>query len=186
MTRILTPILLLIVAAIVFFYFTDPVLTDIDGLRAREAELEVALVNADKLLKLQDKLLADYRNISSEDEENLNRMLPDNIDNVRLIIDINNIAKNYGLTVKNPAITGNKEEEEEKTKSVRGGKELEADNSVVISFSVSTTYEILKVFLDDLAHSLRLVDIEDLSVTAGVERSSLGDYKVSLRTYWFK
>src|SRR3989338_2087914 len=135
--RFLTPILLLTVAAIVFFYFTDPILTEIDVLKVRQTELDVALTNAQELLKIQDKLSAEYKKISKEDENNLDRMMPDNIDNVRLIIDINNIAKNYGLIAKNPAITGDKvadQKEEENSRSAVPG--TEADNSVVISFSV--------------------------------------------------
>ena len=115
----------------------------------------------------------------------MNEFLPNNIDNVRLIIDINNIAKKSGLIVRNPNIVKAEAKEGEPpppTGAAAAGKT--ADSSAAISFSVSASYETLKLFLSDLARSLRLVDIESLSFTAA-ERN-LYDYQITLRTYWLK
>ncbi|MBI2100518.1 MAG: type 4a pilus biogenesis protein PilO [Candidatus Vogelbacteria bacterium] len=173
--KIILPFLILGLAAVVFFYFTAPVLDQIDALKVQKAELAVALAHANKLKERQDELAALYNAIDPTDEKNLEEFLPNNIDNVRLIIDINDIAKEYGLTIRNPNIV---KEETKKDKPSAG------ENSAVISFAVSSSYEILKLFLADLARSLRIVDIDSLSFTANDR--NLYDYQISLQTYWLK
>ena len=117
------------------------------------------------------------------DIANLKQLLPNNIDNVRLIIDINNIAQKRGLIVRNPSIISdastNQSQSEVAVRNLTPDK-----SSVVISFSVSASYEILKMFLGDLDRSLRIVDID--SVAFSSNDKNLYDYKISLRTYWLK
>ena len=181
MIRFFTPILILGLALFAFFYFTAPVLTEIDGLKVERLKLSTALDNATKLDDRQ-KELHDLENaIEASDIVALKQLLPNNIDNVRLIIDINNIAKQRGLLVRNPSIA--KEAETGEATSGLAKPTLDK-NSVVISFSVSASYEILKLFLNDLAHSLRIVDVESVSFSGNDK--NLYDYKISLRTYWLK
>ncbi|MBI2097579.1 MAG: type 4a pilus biogenesis protein PilO [Candidatus Vogelbacteria bacterium] len=175
--KIILPFLILGLAAAVFFYFTAPLLDQVDALKIQQAELTVALAHANKLKERQDELAAIYNAIDPADEKNLEEFLPNNIDNVRLIIDINDIAKKYGLTIRNPNIV--KEEAKEDKPAPAAG-----ESSAVISFAVSSSYEILKLFLDDLAKSLRIVDLDSLSFTANDR--NLYDYQISLRTYWLK
>ncbi|MBI4136246.1 MAG: hypothetical protein HY481_01710 [Candidatus Vogelbacteria bacterium] len=181
--RIILPFLILGLAAAVFFYFTAPLVDQIDGLKIRRAELAVALDHANKLKERQDELAAIYNDIDPTDEKNLEEFLPNNIDNVRLIIDINDIAKKYGLTIRNPNIVKDEGKEGEAPPAGPAAKPP-AENSAAISFSVSSSYEILKLFLGDLAKSLRIVDLESLSFTANDR--NLYDYQISLRTYWLK
>ncbi|MFH1170136.1 MAG: hypothetical protein V1704_01080 [Candidatus Vogelbacteria bacterium] len=189
MMRFLTPLLILGLAAVSFFYFTTPVLKEIDGLKIDKAKYTAALDNATKLDARQRQLQEIKINMDPNDLADLDELLPNNIDNVRLIIDINTIAKKNGLTVKNPSIAGEAGAGQPApvgnppaTNSVkRAGLDK---NSVVISFSVSASYEILKRFLDDLSRSLRIVDIESVSFSGNDK--NLYDYKISLRTYWLK
>ena len=189
MMRFLTPLLVLGLAAVSFFYFTTPVLEEINGLKADRVKYTQALVNANKLDARQRELQDIKINLDPNDLVDLEQLLPNNIDNVRLIIDINTIAKKNGLTVKNPSIAGEAGKDQPAgagtppiTNNVkRSGSDK---NLVVISFSVSASYEILKRFLDDLSRSLRIVDIESVSFSGNDK--NLYDYKISLRTYWLK
>ncbi|MEK7208647.1 MAG: hypothetical protein AAB677_00085 [Patescibacteria group bacterium] len=183
--KIILPFLILGLAAVTFFYFTTPILQAIDTLKIQQKNLSVVLDNATEFKKQQDKLIDRDNQIDPADKKNLNEFLPNNIDNVRLIIDINNIAKKSGLIVRNPNIVKAEAKEGEpppSTDATAGVKTT--DPSAAISFSVSASYETLKLFLSDLARSLRLVDIESLSFTAA-ERN-LYDYQLTLRTYWLK
>lgn len=186
--RLLTPLLVLGLAAVSFFYFTTPVLEAINVLKADRAKYAQALVNANKLDARQRELQNIKINMDPNDLTALEQLLPNNIDNVRLIIDINTIAKKNGLTVKNPSIAGEAGKDQPagaETSPLTNVKRSGSDkNSVVISFSVSASYEILKRFLDDLSRSLRIVDIESVSFSGNDK--NLYDYKISLRTYWLK
>src|SRR3989338_7722833 len=51
-------------------------------------------------------LLSKYNGILIEDRERIEKLLPDHIDSVRLIIDINNVASQYWMTLKNITLTG--------------------------------------------------------------------------------
>ena len=182
--KIILPFLILGLAAITFFYFTAPRLEAVNGLEAEQAKLTLVLANAKELKTKQDELISRANAIDPAERDKLNEFLPNNIDNVRLIIDINNIAKKFGLTVRNPTVVKEAAKEGEKalTPSTTGGGA--ADTSAAISFSVSGSYETLKLFLANLAKSLRLVDIETLSFTANDR--NLYDYQITLRTYWLK
>lgn len=184
--KIILPFLILGLAAVAFFYFTAPLLDQIDALKFRQGELAVALDNATKLKDKQDALVNQYNAIDPRDLANLDEFLPNNIDNVRLIIDINDIAKKYGLTIRNPNIVKEEAKDGSPPPSGAGAPpgRSPGENSAVISFAVSSSYEVLKLFLSDLARSLRLVDIQTLSFT-GNDRN-LYDYQISLRTYWLK
>ncbi len=188
MIRLLTPLFVIGLALVSFFYFTTPVLKEIDALKIEKIKLAAALENANKLKDRQTELLDLANAMDQADLNNLKQFLPNNIDNVRLIIDINNIAKKRGLVVKNPTIasdtgasggaasTGSTE--------TNATKQSSDKTSVVFSFSVSASYEIFKLFLNDLDHSLRMVDIESVSFSGNDK--NLYDYKINLRTYWLK
>jgi Tfp pilus assembly protein PilO len=181
--------MLLAVAVGGFFKFTEPVLGEIDELKAERAKLNEALDNARELRKVQDSLLAAYREIAPSDLERLNKFLPDNIDNVRLIIDVNNIARQSGMTIKNIKIKTAAGEEESSVIEKTTGNELEPE-SLTLGFSVSGPYGNFQKFLSDLARSLRLVDVEAVgfSSSEGGEAgaSDLYTYNVEIKTYWLK
>ena len=183
MIRFFAPFLVLALALVSFFYFTTPVLDQIDVLKTEKEKLTAALANATQLEERQSELQNRRSEIDPADLEKLKQLLPNNIDNVRLIIDINNIAKKRGLTVRNPSIA--KESDPNQVSGQADSAEsLSGKSSVVISFSVSASYEIFKLFLDDLSRSLRIVDVENISFTSNDR--NFYDYKVSLRTYWLK
>ena len=177
--KIILPFLIIGLAAIVFFYFASPVLDQVRVLEVQKTELAVSLDHANKLKEKQDELSSKYNNIDEADKKKLLQFLPNNIDNVRLIIDMNDIAKKYGLTIRNPNIVKTEDANAAATPAAAG-----IESSAAISFSVSSSYEILKLFLADLAKSLRIVDIESLAFTANDR--NLYDYQLTLRTYWLK
>src|SRR3989338_9502451 len=78
--RIILPFLILGLAAAVFFYFTAPLVDQIDALKIQKAKLAVALDHANKLKERQDELAAIYNGIDPADEKNLEEFLPNNID----------------------------------------------------------------------------------------------------------
>ena len=181
MMRLIVPFLITIVAVGLFFKFTDPMFADIDTLRARQATLNNGLDNAKKLREVEQGLLDQYNAMAPADLESLNKLLPDDDDNVRLIIDINNIAKPYGMKLKNPQI---KTTEDKASDAVARDRNHAQQASVALSFSVNGDYLSFQSFLNDLAHSLRLVDVSAVNFTAG--DTGTNDYNVEVQTYWLK
>lgn len=180
MNRLLFPLILLVVAASVFGFFTRPLLAEIAGLRAEKLRLETGLDNARQLKEVRDELIKTSREFATAHLERLDKMLSDNVDNVRLIIDINNLARGSGMSIRNIKI---------KTDERTEGKEVIADSgqkrgAVTLTFSVSGPYTNFADFLGRLAQSLRLVDVTGVSFTSNDK--NFYDYNVEIQTYWLK
>src|SRR3989338_11599292 len=95
------PMLLLVAAVGLFFTFTDPKYQEIKNIQAQIATYDTALDNSKNLLKIRDGLLLIYNSISSENLNRLELLLPDTVDNIRLVLDIDTIASRHGIIVKN-------------------------------------------------------------------------------------
>ncbi|MEK7120933.1 MAG: type 4a pilus biogenesis protein PilO [Patescibacteria group bacterium] len=181
--QFITPIFLIVVSVAVFFGFVDPQYKKISETKTLEQQYEEALSKSRELQEIKANLLSEYNAFRPEDVAKLEKMLPDNIDNVRLIIEIDNVAKKYGLSVKNLIVR-----EESSLVSTTNKKQIGPDtkdySSVTLEFSVGTSYNTFLKFLKDLEQSLRLVDV--VSVNFRAQGEDFDDYRVAIRTYWLK
>ena len=108
-------------------------------------------------------------------------MLPDNVDNIRLIIDINNIAARHNLTLSSVQL-GDTSATAVQGSSLAVGPSDSAVGSVQVSFSVVSNYDNFIAFLEDVEHSLRIIDVDKISFEAG--QGDLNTYTLEIRTYW--
>ncbi len=184
----LSPVVFILVSVGLFFYFIDPQRIEYSTLTKVKADNEQRLKDAATLEAEFDVLQEKYKKISDEEKLKLDKILPETVDNVRLILDINNIADNYGIVIKNISVTGGPiGEDDEKTKNA---KRSTAENSgstygvINLGFTVVATYDVFKTFMQDLEESLRIVDITDFSVSAG--EGDFYNYSVKLNTYWLR
>lgn len=158
--------------------------------QARELQQKILsdstnLTTADKIKESREALIATYNNIPKADLDNLKMLLPDNVDNIRLIIQIDSLATKNGLsTVRNV-------EYQTEAKPTTGQSPESARRpygEFTISFSTSGSYQNFLTFLSDLEANLRLVDITK------VEFQQLGtnqvatsmNYRITIKTYWLK
>ena len=186
--NIITPIILIILSIGTFFAYTDKNYRgqnlgngdkSIQELQVEYTNYQDAL-NNDKAIRDQRQKLQDIKgSISADNLTKLEKLLPDNIDNIKLIIDMNNIATKHGLELK-----GAKLDTSAKTDSAKLGADNSKYGTVGITFSVTSSYDNFQNFLKDLEKSLRLVEITDLSVSGN--NNGLYDYSVGLKTYWLK
>ena len=180
----LTPIILILVSVGVFFFFIDPQKKDLNLRLEEKNKNEVTMQKATELRTANGSLTEKYKKISTEDRAKLSQMLPDTVDNVRLILDINNIANKYGIVLKGISISGGPTDESKEVNRGTGGNSGQLYGTIQLAFSFSASYDIFKIFLKDLEDSLRLVDITDFSIS-----SSEGDfynYSITLNTYWLR
>lgn len=179
--KLLIPLILVIAAVGLFSTYTNSAYQGAKALQAQVGALNQALDQAKDLKSERDKIGKVYNTISPDDIQKLERMLPDNVDNIRLIIDINHIASTRGLTLKGIAL-GSVSDSKSARSATAVGSSGEAVGSVSVSFGVTTTYENFLLFIQDLEHSLRMIDIEKISL-----HSSGGpnyDINITIRTYW--
>jgi hypothetical protein len=190
MNRNATPIILLILAIGIYFTFTKGKIEEIKVIKNVNAGYQEAIDNSEKLIKKRDEIVANYNQISDNDKERLEKMVPDNIDNVRLTLDVKSIGLGRGLILKNVKTNApniNTSISKANTINDKTTEQIETNadyNTVVLSFDVSTTYQNFIDLLKDLETSLRIMKVSKITVKA--TDSGVYDYGVELKTYWIK
>jgi Tfp pilus assembly protein PilO len=179
--RFLFPIILIIAAIGLFVGFTNPTYQGLKGAQAKVAAYNDALDKSQELKGLRDKLVSARNAFSPQDEQKLTRLLPDQVDNIRLIIDINNIAARHGLAISNVAL-GEVSQSSAAATSIAVGPSSDPVGSVSLGFSVTASYDDFLAFLQDIEHSLRILDIQKLDFTGGQDGKYTFDF--TIRTYW--
>ncbi len=194
--KFLGPIIVIIIAGGIFFYLTDPILNtaltvdpqtnNVSGgvfpLLSERNDLNTALSNSQKLQDASRALVDQYNSLAPADIAAVDTLLPDHIDNVQLVIDINSIADQYGMTIKNIKITTQDQVSPTGRPVIKTS--TTGEQAALISFNVTGSYNQLRNFLTDLARSLRLVDVTGLSFVASDQ--DLYQFNVELKTYWLE
>lgn len=180
--RLFFPILLVAAAIALFSLWTNPHYQNIKKLQAQVQAFDEALSKTDQLRERRDELVSKLNTFSTENRQKLERILPDNVDNIRFVIEINGIAARRNLTLKNIAVGDISD-----AKAARGplalGPSGDPVGSAETNFSFTATYDEALAFLADLEHSLRVVDVEQLSIKPNTTGSAY-DVSMTIRTYW--
>ena len=180
-------IVLIVAAGLLFFFFTNPRFEGIKVLRAEEQVYDDALDRSKELISLRDALLSRYNAIPSDDLKKINSLIPDAVDSVRLIIEINAIAARHGLTLLDTAV-GQVDAGASDSRSVPGrlGPESSSYGTASLSFEVVARYETFRSFIADLERNLRLIDIATITFGESSVGTGLTTYGVNFDTYWMK
>ncbi len=153
--------------------------------QAKEAQYErIAETNRNYLQFDQrfSDLLA-QRNALQEDTARLRKLLPDHVDMIRLILDIEAIAERHeGVQVgdfqfSNDASSRRGEEDTQVSSTGRYG-------TARISFSAKASYEDGLAFLRDLERSLRLLDVRRITIKPADSTNGLSVFTFEATTYW--
>lgn len=176
--RAFTPILLLIVSVGIFFLYIDPKYQEIKILRAEEAQYNDALNKSKELQKERDKIKDKFNKIPAAEVERLEKFLPDNVDNVRLINDLEAIVGRYGAHLRNIRIGTPAASQ----RDVLG--DVSKYGILTLEFSIQTSYKNFLLILRDLEDSLRLADVTSISFLSSDNDTS--DYSLAIKTYWLK
>jgi len=199
MIRFITPFILLGIAVASFFVLANPLYKDISVLRIEASSYDEALANSKALENERDKLTAKYNEIDPNNLIKIKKLLPGNIDNIRLILEIEQIAAPYNMILKDVKYSTVKEDENgaaEGSDTVLGATVLtQASQDYGIwdlEFSTAGDYNNFLSFLRDLESNLRIVDISSITFSSDVGaklNQSLPDiytYSFAIKTYWLK
>ena len=143
-------------------------------------KINEANTKAAALRVVRGQLTDDKNQISQANMDKLEKMLPDSVENVSLILEINNIAKKYGMSIKGTSIA----ESSGARSAASVGPDSQKYGAITLSFSVSTTYDNFLTFLKALEDNNRLVDVTGLSFSSGKDDNY--NFNVIIQTYWLK
>lgn len=193
-------ILALIAAIGIIFGYVMPTWNGvIKDAKTSIANSDMALQAARDYADAKDRLTSESKAIDKKDKDRLSTLLPDSVDNVQLILDLDALAARSGLSLSNIDVaesssnsnttnTGNAKPGGMTTAgSPTNALQTSAQNivgSIDLTMSAVGTYSALHDFLDKVEKSGRLLDIKDLTVK-GSDTGAYG-YQIILRLYWLR
>ena len=202
MLRLITPIILIALSIGGFVLFVSPMYKETNVLKEHVSSYNQALDNSKALENERDKLTKKYSAIDPVNLDKLQKLLPDNVDNIRLILEIEKIASPYGMILKDvkyeteskadkaaPNTTGG-------VGTVAGGTQIKQNSKEYgtwdLGFSIEGKYNDFINFTKDLESNLRIVDIasiqfnSDVPLTGAKSFSESYKYSFKVKTYWLK
>jgi Tfp pilus assembly protein PilO len=198
MNRNITATILIVLAVGIYATYTRGVWADASAVKSVNDSYSSAIDNAQKLISVRDQVLKSYNNISADDRDRIDKMVPDTVDNIRLIIDLNSVALQHGFSLKN--ITAAAKSDSSGTSPSAQGAPASPDlstsaadslsiatptlDTVTVSFNVTAPYQQFISFMQDLEASLRVMDLTHLTVSAN--DTGTYDFGVQLTTYWLR
>jgi Tfp pilus assembly protein PilO len=203
------PIILIGISIALFFTITNPLYYGDQGITALNAQIasyNQALDTSKELQNEKDQLTNTYNKINPDDLAKLQKLLPDNVNNIRLILEIEQIAAPYGMILSDVKYdtTSNTTTTATNTTTatvVVGGNTTTSPESqdygtFNLEFSVSGSYDNFMNFTKDLQNNLRIVDISSISFSSDTGTSTTGGtktnaqntykYDFKIKTYWLK
>ncbi len=197
--KLLFPILFTLMAVATFILGVNPLFNDVKVIKADITKYNTALSNSTNLQKTEDALIKSYNEIKNEDKDRLNKLLPNTVNNIQFILEIERIANLHNMPIRDV-----KFEAKNKDNTPIGENIVTSDNPedekpygvFPIKFSTEGDYDSFLSFLRDLERNLRLVDIKSISFSisdpsaANVLKESLNPnshrYLLEVETYWLK
>ena len=190
MIRYVFAIIGLFIAGAIFFWYTKPTYDSVQGVKEEAAQYDAALAKAAELQQLKQTLLQRYNSFNPNDLDRVQKLLPDHVDNVALILDLDNLAARYQMPIENVDVSTPASSATNVGGITTIGASGQKYDSVTIRFSTRGTYANFLQLLKDLETSLRVVDLVRLNLTQGqgqtVNNEPVYFYEVTLRTYWLK
>lgn len=189
MTKTILSIVGLAIAGGTLFFYTQPTYDSVRALEAEIGEYNQALEKAAELQNLKQSLLSRYNAFNPSDIDRLHKLLPDHVDNVRLVLDLDNLAGRHGMALQNVTLS-NPTEVANKGAIGAIGSGRQKFNSLTLKFTTHGTYADFEGFMEELERSLRIVDLASLSLQEA-DNNQAGQepryrYDITIRTYWLK
>lgn len=168
MAKLILAIIMFIGAGALIFVYVSPTYTEANKVKSEIAVYQQALEKATEVQELKRGLLAKLNDFSGANVERLEKMLPDHIDNIHLVLDLDGMATARGLSLSAVSVQregGNAKEKKDSGVALAGAlQEQRKYQSVILQFSVVATYQDMLAFMRDIERSLRLVDLVSLKI----------------------
>jgi len=197
------PLLLIIGAIGLFMGYTQPTYGNSIAALTEEIKSFDSALNAAEQFKLKEAQLTQQRAaLSQEQLDRLEAFLPDSVDNVQLIVDLNSLAARSGVQLSqfDIAESGSDTKSQSTATQAAGAgmaaaplaptsaplalQSSEPTESLELSVSATGSYAAFRTFLAGVEQSLRPLDVIELSVQDS--ETGVYTYDVTFRLYWLR
>jgi len=171
----------------IFFFYVNPTLSGpVNDTKVGIASDDRALAAAGAFATKVAKLTKAQEDIGAENLASLFLMLPDSVNNIGLILDLNALAARSGVSISHIEVSPLAENSATSASSAAtlptGAQNLE--QSLDFSLTVESSYAAFKTFLDALEKSKRLLDVQDISIQGS--DTGVYTYLLKVRLYWLR
>ncbi|OGZ42633.1 MAG: hypothetical protein A3C80_04460 [Candidatus Ryanbacteria bacterium RIFCSPHIGHO2_02_FULL_45_43] len=162
--------LIFIAAAIgLIFGVALPEWDTIQALREKAKGREEVLNQIEAVRDLQDELVARYNSISDDDLERMRLMIPEGDEREYMLLTMRRLTKEHDLLLSSIGFT------------VQAGRGT-SPGVLTTRFIASGSYNDLRALLDDLARSLRLVDVQSINFSGG--ETNQFNFNITAQSYF--
>ena len=181
--KILPALALLVALAILFGYVRPTMNGSIAQAKSSIAFDDQALAAAAQYQSQQTSLASARDQIDPQSLEKLAQFLPDSVDNVGLILDLNSLASRSGLSLSSIDVMSASGPGGTQSQPVTGPAQ-DPVGTLSLSISAAGTFSALQNFLLGIERSARLLDVEDLVVRGS--DTGVYNYSMTLKLYWLR
>lgn len=182
--RVLPFFALLVALGIVFAYIRPTWAITIAETKEMIASDDEALASASAYAARQSVLAAARDSIDPTDLSRLAVLLPDSVDNVGLILDLNALAARSGLSLSNVDVSVAASAPAPASSSRSAPAKQGPLGFIDLSLSAVGTYGALQTFLMGVEQSERLLDVQEIFVKGS--DTGVYSYVMKLRIYWLR
>jgi len=191
----LIPLCMIIGAIGLFIGYTQPTYdTAVIPTQASITDVDTALVAAQRFKEKEVELARQQAAIDPAQLARVSAFLPDSVDNVQLIVDLNSLAARSGIQLSNFDIAAGTTAEtpaagaQSAPVALAGSPTVlgsgESVESLQLSVSATGTYAAFRTFLDGVEKSLRPLDVVELAVQDSA--TGVYTYEITFRLYWLR
>ncbi len=184
----LTPIVLIVISVGLFYLHISPRYAQVQTLRSQQSQYKDALDRVDNLGVTRDQLITKYNTFSPDNLTRLERFLPDKVNTVKLIADIDNVAGRYGIAIR--SVTTSDQDVDNAQAIATEASAEKPYKTTQVTFRFTSSYPNLVLFLKDLEKSLQMVDVKSVSFVvaqaSSQPNSGLSEYQIAIHTYSLK
>jgi hypothetical protein len=184
MNRIFALIFVLIAFGLFFGYIQPTWAGDITTTRSQIDSYDSALVAASRFSANEAALEEKRNQIPGDKVARLNAFLPDSVDNVQLILDLNALATRSGVTISDfttgETPNGGAGDSQSSEGAVAGG--ASSIDSLTLSVKAEGSYDAFRAFLSGIERSLRPLDVEVINISDS--DTGVYSYDITLKFYW--
>ena len=181
MFKALISLFLIAGAAVIFFTESKNYFPEIKVLRKQVSSYNETINTAKKVRSSIDKTLGEYNAISQENVDRINKMVPSGAESMKLVIQIDDMMRKNGLTLKAINIKDVASQNSSSDSPKNDGKIAE---SVFLSMNAQGSYESFRSFIKGLEKSLRLIDVVSVSINPGDQNNY--SFSIESVSYWQK
>ncbi|MEK9161560.1 MAG: type 4a pilus biogenesis protein PilO [Patescibacteria group bacterium] len=179
MLKGIVSLLLIAGAGVIFFTQTKNYFPEIKEIRGRISVYNKTIETIRNVRSSVDKLLGEYNSISQENIDKVNKMIPSGSESMKLVVQIEDMMKAKGLTLKSIDAKESAKESSVKTK----GEGEKVVSPLTLSMKAQGSYQAFYYFMNDLEKSLRLMDIGSVKINA-VGDKEIYDFSIEAVSYW--